>query len=360
MTMTSLLVNRAKFDECRIAERDVPALLEGEVLVKVGEFALTANNITYAFAGDMIGYWKFFPVTGDEWGVVPVWGFSEVVESRCADLPIGERLWGFLPMASHVVMTPVRVRAGGFVDGAAHRQALPVIYNDYVRTNTDAPELAEIADQRSLLFPLLITSYLIADYLEDNGLFGAEQVIISSASSKTGFGTAHYVGQLANRPKRIVGLTSSSNIEFTKSLGLYDDVLAYDDLMSLDPTTATAYIDMSGNGDVQRSVHTHFGDQTKASISVGATHWEAPRSHGTLPGATPAMFFAPSQIVKRNADWGPGVLMARAQTANIAFAKTLSNLVTVTHHSGADAVKASYEAMVTGATRPTQGLILTF
>ncbi len=360
MTITRLLVNRAKFDDCMIAGSDTPTLADGEVLVKVGEFALTANNITYAFAGDMIGYWKFFPATGDEWGVVPVWGFGEVVESRCADLPVGERMWGFLPMASHVVMTPVRVRAGGFVDGAAHRQALPVIYNDYVRTNTDAPELAELADQRSLLFPLLITSYLIADYLEDNALFGADQVLISSASSKTGFGTAHYVGQLANRPKRIVGLTSPTNIEFTRALGLYDEVLAYDDLTTLDPETATAYVDMSGNGDVQRSVHSHFGDQTKASISVGATHWEAPRSHGALPGAAPAMFFAPSQIVKRNADWGPGVLMGRAQAANMAFAKTLSGLVTVTHHVGADAVKANYEAMVSGATPPTQGVILAF
>jgi Protein of unknown function (DUF2855) len=263
-------------------------------------------------------------------------------------------------MASHVVMKPIKVRAGGFADGAEHRQGLPVIYNDYQRCQVEPPELVAMPDQRSLLFPLLMTSYLIADYLEDNGLFGAEQVIISSASSKTGFGTAHYIGALANRPKRIIGLTSPANIEFTTSLGLYDDVISYDAIMTLDSTVPTAYVDMSGNGDVQAALHNHFGDNTKASISVGITHWEAPRNKGVLPGAQPAMFFAPSQIVKRNADWGPGVLMAKAQAANIAFAGTLTGLVTVTHHRGAEAIKATYEATVCGNTPPTQGLILAF
>lgn len=360
MTVTSLLVNRAAFDQTKIVERDMPAIAEGEVLVKTGKFALTANNITYAFAGDMIGYWKFFPQGGDEWGVVPVWGFGEVIESRCAELPVGDRFWGFLPMASHVVMKPVKVREHGFADGAEHRQMLPVIYNDYQRTHHDAPSLAAIPDQRSLLFPLLITAYLIADYLEDNDLFGAEQVIISSASSKTGFGTAHYVGKLASRPKRIIGLTSAGNVDFTVSLGLYDDVITYDQLDSLDQAAATVYVDMSGNQDVRSRLHHKFGEQMKASVGVGITHWEAPRSNVDLPGAVPTMFFAPSQIVKRNADWGPGVLIGRAQSANIAFAATLSELVTVTHAKGAEAVKTNYEAMVSGSTPPAQGLILAF
>lgn len=360
MTMTRLLVNRAAFDNTKIAEREVPILAEGEVLIKTGEFALTANNITYAFAGDMIGYWKFFPEAGDEWGVVPVWGFGEVIASRCPDLPVGDRFWGFLPMASHVVMTPVKVRGHGFVDGAEHRSALPIIYNDYQRTHNDPPALAAIPSERSLLFPLLITSYLIADYLEDNDLFGAEQVIISSASSKTGFGTAHYTSALAKRPGQIIGLTSAANVEFTKSLGLYDQVITYDQLGTLDQTVPTAYVDMSGNGDIRAALHHHFGDQMKASIGVGATHWEAPRSNAELPGAKPTMFFAPSQIVKRNADWGPGVLLGKAQAANIAFAATLSDLVKITQFSGADAVKAQYEAMVSGATPPAQGVILAF
>ncbi|MFM9852882.1 MAG: DUF2855 family protein [Sphingomonadaceae bacterium] len=360
MSITRLLVNRSKFDQTKIVQRDGRALAAGEVLAKVVDFALTANNITYAVAGDMIGYWKFFPEDDNEWGVVPVWGFAEVIESRCDEVTVGERFWGFLPMASHVVMTPVNVRDRGFVDGAQHRGALPVIYNDYVRTTNDSPELAAISDQRSLLFPLLTTSYLIADYLSDNADLAFDQVIIGSASSKTGFGTAHYIGQLENRPAKIIGLTSPGNKEFTTSLGLYDDVISYSDVAQLDATMASVYIDMSGDGTVLSAVHTHFGDQLKASIGVGVTHWEAPRNQAELPGPKPEFFFAPSQIVKRNAQWGPGVLMGKAQVANTAFIATLGHHLTVSHHQGAEAVKASYEAMVSGATSPTQGIICAF
>ena len=34
-----------------------------------------------------------------------------------------------------------------------------------------------------LLRPLFITSFMLADFLEDNGFFGARQIVVSSASS---------------------------------------------------------------------------------------------------------------------------------------------------------------------------------
>ncbi len=359
MISQRLLVNRANIAECRLAGQPLSALGDGDVLIRVDEFALTANNITYAFAGDTIGYWQFFPEDA-QWGVVPVWGFGTVIESRCAALPTGARLWGFLPMASHVVMRPQAVSARGFVDGATHRAALPAVYNRYALTANDPPALAAAADARSLLFPLLTTSWLIADYLADNALFGARQVIIGSASSKTGFGTAHFLRALVERPDAITGLTSPRNLAFTKGLGLFDQVVTYDAIAALDPTVPTAYVDMSGDGEVLSGVHRHFGTNIVASIGVGVTHWEAPRHRDALPGATPAFFFAPSQIAKRDAEWGAGETMRRAGAANLAFVAQLGTALTVTHHRGADAVAACYADMVNNRTSPSQGLIVAF
>src|SRR5262245_27299730 len=59
---------------------------EGAVLVRVDTFALTANNVTYGVAGDMLGYWRFFPAA-DTWGRIPVWGFGDVVRSHQPALP---------------------------------------------------------------------------------------------------------------------------------------------------------------------------------------------------------------------------------------------------------------------------------
>lgn len=357
--MTTILkVKRAAIAEAELDEAPPAPLAEGEVRAATRDFALTANNITYAVAGAMIGYWQFFPVA-EPWGIVPVWGFAEVTESRCPELPVGSRFWGFLPMASDFVLRPQGTSARGFTDGAAHRAKLPAVYNEYQRTDGEPPEVAALADARSLLFPLFMTGWIIADYLSDKAMFGAARVIIGSASSKTGFGFAHYAGQIAPKPE-IVGLTSPGNIGFVEGLGLYDKVLAYGDVATLDGSVPSVYVDMSGDGAVLAAVHRHFGDNLKASIGVGATHWDAPRGGGELPGPKPEFFFAPGQIAKRNADWGKGEALRRALAANIAFVTGRPDLVQVRRGAGGAAVREAYAAMAAGRTPPAEGLILSF
>jgi len=358
MALTRLLVRRGAITESRVEQLPLPELGDGEVLAAICNFALTANNISYAVTGDALGYWRFFPADED-WGVVPVWGHARIMASRAQGVAEGTHIWGFLPMASHLVMRPTKIGARGFVDGAAHREGLPAVYNQYAVTDADPPALRALADERSLLFPLFTTSYLIADYLADNALFGARQVIIGSASSKTGFATAHYVRALPEAPATI-GLTSPGNIGFTRALGFYDRVMSYADIAALDAAVPAVYVDMSGDGDVLRAVHEHFGDNLRASISVGATHWDAPRVREGLPGAAPAFFFAPSQIAKRDAEWGAGELMRRANAANAALVPLLDGLLTIRRASGAQAVADAYRATVGNEVPPTTGLILNF
>ena len=355
---TKLLVNRAAIDQAKIVERDSTPLPDGEIRVATRRFALTANNISYALSGEAIGYWRFFPDAEAGWGCVPVWGFGEVIESRAPDVAIGSTLWGFFPMASDLVMAPSKVGNNSLVDGSAHRRDLPYVYNQYARTNDDPAPLAAIADLRSLMFPLLTTSYVIDDYIADNQSFGAAQVIIGSASSKTAFGLAHYLR--ARGGQRVIGLTSARNIGFVEELGLYDQVVGYDGLGMLAQDAPSVFVDMSGDGAVIAAVHHHFGDAVKASISVGATHWGAERPPRDLPGAHPAFFFAPAQIAKRDADWGAGVLMRRAVEANIAACATLAKRMQVEARTGADAIAAAYVEMVGGRTPPDRGIILSF
>ncbi|MBY0282534.1 MAG: DUF2855 family protein [Sphingomonas sp.] len=355
---TKLIVNRAQIDQAKIVERDSAPLEDGQIRIATRRFALTANNISYALSGEAIGYWRFFPDAEDGWGCVPVWGFGDVVESRAEGIAVGDCYWGFFPMASELVMAPSKISANGITDGIAHRRELPYVYNMYARTNDDPAPLAAIPDLRSLMFPLLTTSYVIDDYIADNAGFGAAQVMIGSASSKTAFGLAHYLRQRGEQ--QVIGLTSPRNIAFVEGLGLYDRVLAYDAINTLDPATASVFVDMSGDGAVVASVHQHFGDQVKASIGVGATHWGAGRAPKGLPGARPAFFFAPAQIAKRDQDWGAGVLMRRAVEANIAACAVLSARMAVIEAEGADAIAAAYAEMVAGKTPPDRGLILAF
>lgn len=358
--ITRLKVKQKAFDTAEIATAPVPELAEGQVLARIERFALTANNITYAVAGDMIGYWKFFPEDDAEWGMVPVWGFAVVEESRHPDVPVGTRVYGYLPMASHVVLTPSRVSARGFADASPHRAALPAVYNQYQRTNDDPAALADVADWRCLLFPLLFTGYVIGDYVADNGGFGASQVLIGSASSKTGIGAAHHVKTLATGPVELVGLTSPGNVAFCEGLGVYDRVVTYADADTLDAAVPTVFIDMAGDGGLTTRLHHHFGANMKASIGVGLTHWQAGRPPEGLPGAKPEFFFAPAQIAKRQAEWGPGVLDQRMLAASLAFLPVMAQHLKIERGEGAEAVAAAYAEMVAGRTAADVGVMLSF
>lgn len=357
MQTTELWVERKDLRKTKTVTRDLPALAEGEVLVAIDKFALTANNVSYAVSGDFIGYWKYYPAEGD-WGKVPVWGFGDIIESKCAAVPVGERIWGFFPMGTHIILTPGKVSDRQFTDVAEHRKPLPGLYNDFMRTKNDPPFVKAMEDARCVLFPLFATSFIIYDYLVANNFFDASQVIVGSASSKTGFGLAHLIHHDKQAAKRVVGLTSPQNIAFVEGLGICDQVAAYSDVTKLDASVPSAFVDMAGSGAVLTAIHNHFRDNVKESCIVGATHWEADRKRGNLPGATPAFFFAPAHIAKRNQEWGDGVLISKAMASSAQITATLAGKFEITHARGPAAVEKAFLSLVNNDVAPSQGLML--
>ena len=184
MTCT-FIVDRQHLSQTQWRRSAPVPLVEGEVRMKIDAFALTSNNITYAAFGDTMNYWGFFPTGDAVTGCIPVWGFANVIESRCEGVRVGERIYGYYPIASDVVLQPVRVRETGFIDGAAHRRDLHGAYNQYIRCDTDPGYIAARESEQAVLRPRFTTSFLIDDFLADNEFFGASSVILSSASRKT-------------------------------------------------------------------------------------------------------------------------------------------------------------------------------
>ncbi len=233
MSCYSFEVARAALGTTRVIELPALATLSpaaGEAVLTVDKFALTANNITYGVAGDIIGYWQFFPAEGD-WGRIPVWGKGTVVAENDSGLNVGDAFYGYFPMASYLVVEPEHVTERGFTDGAAHRQALPGVYNQYALMTAGNGFDRQFDDHQMIYRPLFTTSFVIDDYLDDNDHFGASNIILSSASSKTAFGLAFLLRK--NRDVKVTGLTSAANKAFVESLNLYDQVVAYDALDSL-------------------------------------------------------------------------------------------------------------------------------
>jgi hypothetical protein len=359
MSTTTLLVRKDDLAQTRLHETADAPLADGQVRVRIDRFALTSNNITYAAFGDAMNYWQFFPTTETGWGIVPVWGFAVVVQSSCPGVAPGERLYGYWPMADQAVLQPQRLTPAGFADGAAHRAGLHAVYNQYLRCNVDAFYAPDSEDTQALLRPLFTTSWLVDDFLADNEFFGADTLMLSSASSKTAYGTAF---QLAQRTGlRLIGLTSERNRAFCERLGCYHQVLDYEQSDALPPDTDLVYVDFAGNAGLRRQIHQHYPN-LKYSSSIGGTHVDQLGSGKDLPGPRPTLFFAPAQAKKRSGDWGAEVFAQRLVQAWHAFRQQVetpgSPWLVVEHHLGPEAAQAAYALVLAGQGDATRGHIL--
>lgn len=120
-------------------------------------------------------------------------------------------------------------------------------------------------------------------------------------------------------------------------------------------------VDMAGSGTVRAAVHEHLQDALHYSCAVGATHWGSAtvgQGDQALPGPKPEMFFAPSQIQKRLAEWGQdkfNVLMADAWKG---FLAASSDWIQVEERRGIEALAATYEDFLAGRADPARGYVL--
>jgi Protein of unknown function (DUF2855) len=350
-------VTKANLPQTACVETESAPLAENAVRLKVESFAVTANNVTYAVIGDMFGYWNFFPTGAEGQGVVPMWGHGVVEASNHGDIAVGERVYGYLPMGTHLDVLPGHVSAGGFTDMTDYRQPMSVFYNQYSRLAADPEHDPAKEDARMIFGPLFKTGFLIEAMMRREGWFGAEQVVLTSASSKTAMALAHSCKTSSPGIKRI-GLTSAGNVAFVKATGLYDDVFSYDTCPLL-PLLPSVAVDFAGNAAVGRAVHTHLGDALKYSCSVGVTHVGARQASAEpLPGPAPILFFAPTEAVATITALGPKGFAEAVGASWRSFVGVTEGFVTVDHRDGLEAARAAFAATLAGTADPSVGIVV--
>ncbi len=352
--VTQLLTHHHKITDQKIVTVPAASLSTGQARLRIERFALTANNVTYAASGFAIGYWRFFPTAEQDWGLVPVWGYAEVVESASNVVSVGERYYGFYPLASELVMEPVAHGGNAVRDVAAHRVDLPAVYNNYSRASS-APKDSDA--YQALMQQLIATSYLLYDWLMDNDWFNAKQIVIGSASSKTGLGLTAFLAKHADRSSKVVGLTGACNADFVRELGFCDQVVPYDEVEALDQV-ASVYVDMAGNGDVKKRLHARLDGHLNHSSAVGISHWDQFAPQAEVAGPKPEFFFAPSQIEKRKKDLGKGVIEQKIGEATQMIVQDAARWLTLETHAGLEAAMKPYAALANGKADPKTGHIV--
>ncbi|GAA5149907.1 DUF2855 family protein [Pseudonocardia eucalypti] len=307
----------------------------------VERFGVSANNVTYALLGETLRYWDFFPASEDGWGRIPAWGYARVVAGNGVDgLAVGDRLYGYVPMSSHLHLTPGPVRGDYLRDVSPHRLGLPPAYNAY-----------QVVDERSereedvtlLLRPLFTLAWLLADDLvstEPNG----GRVVITSASSKTALALAYL---LRAHGVPTVGVTSPAKVDFVAGSGLFDRTAAYDEI------TATGsdevLVDIAGAP--------HLRPRFPRSVLVGMTHGDAAAMEASDTDSV--VFSAVDRIAARSREWGGRELRQRMDASWTDFLEHATGWIRIRRASGAEAALEVWRSVVAGAAPADIGNVLT-
>ncbi|QBM77378.1 DUF2855 family protein [Sphingomonas sp. AAP5] len=353
-----MLVRRDALDQLAVNETLVSDPGAGEVLLQVEAIAITANTVTYGVVGETVGYWKFFPAP-EGWGVVPAWGFARVVASRCAEIAVGERVYGFMPMASHLLVTPGKIGRGLFRDMAPHRQPMSAVYNQYRRLGAELPATPEREALRMLFEPLFLTSFLIEDALRRADHHGAHSVVLTSASSKTALAAA-YVLRARSPGLTRIGLTAAANVGFVEGTGLYDSVLAYDAIDTLAPTGSSVLIDFAGDAAVLEAVYARLAGRIAHSLRVGVTHHDAATASPLPLAPKPVWFFAPDAATTLIGEIGQDAFNVAVAAQWDGFVELAAGLVKVAEDSGIDALQRIWRLQVAGQAKPDTGYCIRF
>lgn len=350
-----LEMGRQAFREMQLTAQAQQELADGEALLAISRFSLTANNVTYAMFGDGMKYWNFFPASSPSLGRVPVWGFAEVIASKTDGVAVGTRVYGYFPIANTLKIQPVKVSPMGFRDGAEHRQEMAAAYNHY---SVVQPHDAETEGRVALLKPLFMTGFLLDDWIADEKHWDSAYVISSSASSKTALSMNACLKRRGG--VKLIGLTSARSKAFVEATGYYDVVVTYDELADL-PLETSVYVDFAGDPGVTAGVHTHLADLLKQSIIVGGAHWDADRTPAptALAGPKPQFFFAPAHMARLSAAWGGAEFNRAVDAAFDRFAHESRAWLDVVEAEGFEAAQSAWTRLLDNQVSAKEGLVIT-
>ena len=348
------MLARSELSDAAVEEVESRSLHPGEVRVRVDVFGVSANNISYALFGDMLGYWAYFPVD-EARGCVPVWGFAEVVDSESEHLRDGERIFGYLPMADELILSPAEFTRTAFFDASPHRTPLHPWYNRYYRCAGD-PLWTAVGEQlQATMWALFMTGWALANQLAET----SRTVVVSSASSKTALSLAWTLHHHAN-DVAVVGLTSPDNVDFTTAAGVYDGVMTYDDL-DLDTIDGpVAFVDAAGSPAIKERVHAALGDRLTNSVILGATHQGAGEASGELVGPAPQLFFIPDVAEQAAAVSGVDAYHQAFTEQWRRFLPWIAERLVVETGLGADDILDAYRTVLAGGVGPETAKVLTW
>ncbi|PGH04922.1 hypothetical protein GX51_03218 [Blastomyces parvus] len=298
----------------------LPPLSPSSVRVKTSVFSLTANNVSYAKAGHLFGWWDVHPLPpsvpeqfkdAEKYGRISAWGYGVVKESNRDDLPIGSLVFGYLPIGTLPVdleLSPSTTVLGQFHESSEARAKQFPVYNEYLTLSPSQASLLSDESQAwdSLLRIPFAVSHNLNRYvfawdeasLAPPATFGFNPlppwtmehadmndavVILLAASGKNAVTFARqlkFARPAGSRPRKVIAVTSQTSKAFVEATGFYDLVCLYGDIGpeaaapdaitgSLDKNTKVIVCEFGGRGSCFIDLVTALKPLAKTVLPIG-------------------------------------------------------------------------------------------
>lgn len=382
---------RDDIQQTEILRDELPPLVQDEIRLRVDKVGLSANNLFYIQMGEA-PFLKFFSVypLGEQHkhlANMPAWGVATVIESENHEIVVGERFTGFLQMANVVQMKAKRT-AAGYTAFGDKRDKLNQAYNNFTQLGDSRSSPLNGSGVKSDLAmtasPGALSGFILYELLLMNDFYNGNSVVLTSASSKLSMAVALLLqdARESGAVSTIVGYTSSKNVDFVSSTGLYDDVLTFDQHLPLDSSLKHVLVDVAGDA----SIYKGNKDRVIKALAVGGTHASAEASTFTAFGPSGflkmfidmvgpkaakrwanrrlsprlEMFFAPTVINELLARWGQEEMDKKSDSALQRFVDAAIDhrWINVTRAEDVDAIQSTYQKIVSGQVPPSEAVIV--
>ncbi|GAA6170181.1 DUF2855 family protein [Sessilibacter corallicola] len=204
-----------------------------------------------------------------------VWGYAQIIESNREGFDKGLGFYGWFPMTRYLVWNPDRevvstqMRVGSENDSVVKAHTMPAL---------DEAELFDLIDPDLYVYlrPMLDVAFALGRTLLENGFKGAQQLVITGASSKTALILAFFlkywrsIGGFSNVPK-VVGITSHRHRNHIDGLQYYDEIHTYNDISRL-LQAPSLVVDLSSGPQILAMLHYHLKSQLVYVYGFGLPH----------------------------------------------------------------------------------------
>jgi len=302
-SQTLRLVSKTQYDQqvfINLNPNDLGPLGPDSIRVKTETVGLTANNLAYCAAGEVLKWWYSYPIPSfvpapyndpSTYGISPGWGFCRILESNIPSIKPGTTIYGFCPISSFPVDLQLKQSEhdeSQWHEVSPHRQQLMPLYNRYSYGAYECERNSPTGTEWIVAIrPIWTCGYLLnrlvfpsskeqkpvhpipdfgLPWSEADGDLTSSIVVALGAGSKT---SRSFVHQLAtNRtgrmPKALVEVTLGKGAgEFVKSFPFEHKVVSYSELSSAENIAWTTnlgasrivVLDFAGRGNAHEELY---------------------------------------------------------------------------------------------------------